>query len=116
MVEELYNYYLEKGEPQKSCLLALRGIILTHNKDITETQKWGMPCFCYKEKIVCYLWSDKKTGEPYILFAEGKSIDHPLLETGNRSRMKIFRVNPHEDLPIEIIRLLLDGALQLIDI
>jgi len=29
-------------------LLALRSIILEYHTDITETQKWGMPCFCYK--------------------------------------------------------------------
>jgi hypothetical protein len=44
MEEELHNYYLDKEEPNKSCLLALRSIILDQDKDITETQKWGMPC------------------------------------------------------------------------
>jgi len=113
MIDDLYNYYLEKEEPQKSCLMALRSIILAHDKNMTETQKWGMPCFCYKDKIVCYLWTDKKTGEPYILFAEGKFINHPLLERGSRSRMKIFRVDPGEDLPLEQIKEILDDALNL---
>jgi hypothetical protein len=113
MVEELYNYYKDVPELQRSCLLALRSRILTYNKDITETQKWGMPCFCYKANIVCYLWTDKKTGDPYILFAEGKYIDHPLLESGSRSRMKIFRVDPDLDLPVQIIEQLLGEALRL---
>jgi len=90
----LDNYYLTKEEPNKSCLLALGSIILGQDENITETKKYGMPCFCYKKKMFCYLWTDKKTGEPYLLMVEGKYLDLPELEQGNRSRMKIFRVNP----------------------
>lgn len=113
MNQDLDNYYLSKEEPNKSCLLALRSIILAQDANVTETKKWGMPCFCYKKKMFCYLWIDKKTDEPYILLVEGKYLDHPQLEEGNRSRMKIFRVNPNEDLPIETINLLLNDALNL---
>lgn len=113
MLQELDNYYLNKEEPNKTCLLALRSIILDQDKDITETQKWGMPCFCYKKKMFCYLWTDKKTNEPYILMVEGKYLDHPELEEGNRSRMKIFRINPNKDLPIRKIESLLQKALDL---
>jgi hypothetical protein len=37
-----------------------------------------MPCFCYQRKAFCYLWTDKKTANPYILIAEGN-------QTGNTS-------------------------------
>lgn len=77
MMEQLHNYYLKKEEPNKSCLLALRSIILNQDSNVTETQKYGMPCFCYKKKMFCYLWTDKKTDEPYILMVEGKHLDHP---------------------------------------
>lgn len=107
------NFFLNKDEPNKSCLLALRDIILGIDNNVTETTKYGMPCFCYKLKMFCYLWTDKKTHEPYILFVEGKHLDHPKLETGNRSRMKIFRVNPLEDIPVNTIELLLNHALDL---
>lgn len=113
MLTELQNYYLNKKEPNKSCLLALRSIILEQDTNITETQKWGMPCFCYKKKMFCYLWTDKKTDEPYILMVEGKYVDHPKLEQGDRSRMKIFRVNPIEDLPKKTIESILQVALDL---
>ncbi|MDR7211559.1 DUF1801 domain-containing protein [Flavobacterium piscis] len=113
MVEQLHNYYLDKEEPNKSCLLALRDIILNQDTNITETRKWGMPCFCYKKKMFCYLWTDKKTYEPYILMVEGKYLDHPELEAGDRSRMKIFRVNPNKDLPIRAIESILQKALDL---
>ncbi|MEM9674549.1 MAG: DUF1801 domain-containing protein [Cyclobacteriaceae bacterium] len=113
MTRELDRYYLSKDEPSKSCLLALRSIILEQDEQVTETQKWGMPCFCYQKKMFCYLWTDKKTDEPYILMVEGNHLDHPQLEQGNRSRMKIFRVNPNEDLDLETINALLQQALDL---
>jgi hypothetical protein len=113
MLEELHNYYLNKEEPNKSCLLALRSIILDQDKNITETQKWGMPCFCYKKKMFCYLWTDKKTDEPYILMVEGKYLDHPELEQGDRSRMKILRLNPNKDLALRTIETILQKALDL---
>ena len=113
MVEELHNYYLTHTEPNKSCLLALRSIILNQDENITETQKYGMPCFCYKKKMFCYLWTDKKTNEPYILMVEGKLLHHPELEEGKRSRMKIFRVDPNQDIPVKTIDSILQNALDL---
>lgn len=113
LIPEIDTYYLSKAEPVKSCLLALRTIILDQDPDVTETRKYGMPCFCFKKKMFCYLWTDKKTDEPYILMVEGKYIDHPKLETGTRSRMKIFRVDPTMDLPMKNIKQILKQALDL---
>ncbi len=113
MVEEFHNYYLNQDEQNKSCLLTLRSIILNQDKHVTETRKWGMPCFCYKKKMFCYLWTDKKTNEPYILMVEGKYLDHPELEEGARSRMKIFRVDANKDLPVKTIEGILKKALDL---
>ena len=113
MADALHNYYLGKEEPNKSCLLALRSIILEQDSHITETLKYGMPCFCYKKKMFCYLWTDKKTGEPYLLMVEGNRLEYPDLEAGDRSRMKIFRVNPNKDIPLQKIKSILQMALDL---
>lgn len=107
------HYYLNQPEPNQSCLLALRAIILKQDEQVTETVKYGMPCFCYRNKMFAYLWTDKQTTEPYMLFVEGKHLQHPDLETGTRSRMKIYRINPTQDLPLETIELLLQMALDL---
>lgn len=107
------NFYLSQKEPNQSCLLALRNIILKQDANVTETTKYGMPCFCYKKKMFCYLWTDKKTNKPYILMVEGKHLEHPKLEAGNRSRMKIFRVDPHKDFPLDTIQTILNQALNL---
>lgn len=55
----------------------------------------------------------KKTDESYIFMVEGKYLHHPKLEAGGRSRMKIFRVNPNEDLPVKTIKTILNHALNL---
>jgi len=72
-----------------------------------------MPCFCYKNKMFCYLWIDRKTLEPYMLFVEGQHLKHRKLEVGSRKRMKILRINPNKDIPINIIKGLLNQALDL---
>ncbi len=113
MIREVDDFYLNKNEPNKSCLLALRRIILEQDLDITETKKYGMPCFCFKKKVFCYLWTEKKSDEPYILFVEGKYLENHKLEIGKRSRMKILRVDPNADLPVNTINLLLNEAINL---
>lgn len=113
MHNEIDNFYIIKEEPNKSCLLALRALIVSSDTKINETIKYGMPCFCYAKKPLFYLWVDKKTDEPYILMVEGKKLLHPKLEDGNRSKMKIFRVNAHEDLPVTTIKEILQEALKL---
>jgi hypothetical protein len=112
-LEKLDDFYLQQKEPTGGCLLALRDIILSFNSDITETRKYGMPCFCYKNKAMAYLWKDKKSQEPYILFVDGIQIDHPALEQGDRARMKILPVDPDKDIPIKRIQEILVLALEL---
>lgn len=113
MIREIDQYYYQQEEPNRSCLLALRSLILEQDPDVTETKKWGMPCFTYQKKMFCFLWTDKKTNEPYILLVEGKHLHDPLLEKGTRSRMKILRVKANEDIPVRTISPLLDRALNL---
>jgi hypothetical protein len=110
---QLQDFYHKKPETVKGCLLALRDIILAQDEQITETVKYGMPCFCYKKKMFCYLWTDKKSGEPYILMVEGRHLQHPGLKKGGRSRMKIFRFDSNLDIPVDEVKRLLDEALDL---
>ena len=112
-IDNLDDYYLEKDEPLRSCLLALRDLILKQDERVVETRKWGMPCFCFRKKMFCFLSIDKKTQEPYLLMVEGRNLKHSLLEQGNRTRMKVLQLNSREDLPIEVIEEILTEALVL---
>jgi hypothetical protein len=110
---ELDNFYLQQPEPIKGTLLALKEIILQQDKDVTNAWKYGMPFFCYKGKMFCYLWVHKKHKLPYIGIVEGKKIEHPDLIIEKRSRMKIMLLNPNKDLPLKTIERILQQALNL---
>lgn len=113
MEKALDNFYLQQDEPVKSCLLALRKIILSKDSDITNVWKYRMPFFCYKGKMFCYLWVQRQTHQPYLGIVEGKRIHHPNLVMEKRSRMKVIVFDPEKDLPIRTINLILKQALDL---
>ena len=112
-MEVLQQFYLDKEEPNKSCLLALRDLILKQDENISETVKYGMPCFCYKNKMFCYLWIDKKTAMPYILMVEGNFLEHPELVKGSRAKMKTLYIHPEKDLDLNTITNVLQMGLDL---
>lgn len=101
MLRELDNFYLKQEEPNRSCFLALREIILSLDKEITPEWKYKLPFFYYKKKMFCYLWKDKTTQEPYVGIVRSKEINHPKLEQGNRKKMKIYRIDPNKDIEID---------------
>jgi uncharacterized protein YdhG (YjbR/CyaY superfamily) len=109
------NYYEQQGEPIKSCLLALRAIILKQDKNVSAALKYGMPFFFYKGKRFCYLWVHKKHKQPYIGIVEGKHFDEPFLIQEDRSRMKIMLFNPNQDLPVKKIEKILKKSMSLIE-
>jgi hypothetical protein len=113
MLKATDNFYLQKEEPLQSCLLALRQIILKQDKDVAATFKYGIPFFCYKGKMFCYLWVNKKTQQPYLGIVEGKHFNHPLLIIEKRSRMKIMLFDADKELPVKTIKLILKQAVDL---
>lgn len=113
MLRDIDLYYENKEEPNKSCLIALRDFILSLNEGIAHEWKYRMPMFTYKKKMLCYLWTDQKTGSPYLGIVRGNEIDHPKLVRGNRKKMKILQVSPEQDLPVSLIKEILDSAILL---
>ena len=47
MEKPIDNFYLNKEEPIKGCLLALRDIVLSQDRDVAAAWKYGMSFFCY---------------------------------------------------------------------
>jgi hypothetical protein len=107
------NFFLKQDEPAKGCLLAMRDIILAFDDEITSAWKYGMPFFCYKGKMFCYLWVHKKLRQPYIGIVEGRRINHADLIIEGRSRMKIMLLDPDKDLPLRKIKMILTQAIEL---
>lgn len=112
-MKQLDDFYLKQEEPLKGTFLALKDIILKQDKDITHVLKYGMPFFCYKGKMFCYLWIHKKLKQPYIGIVEGKHFEESFLIQEKRSRMKIMMFNSEEDLPLEQIGLVIQKAINL---
>lgn len=102
-MKETDYYYLRQEEPNRSCLEALRSIILSLDATISESIKWGTPCFSYKKRMFCFLAVTKEPKKPYLLIVEGLSIHQPALELGNRKRMKTLCIDANKDLPLDDI-------------
>lgn len=113
MINPLDNFYLQQSEPVKGTLLALKEIIMKQDNAVTNEWKYGMPFFCYKGKMFCYLWVSQKLGRPYIGIVEGKHFDQSFLIQEKRSRMKIMLIDPEEDLPLQSIESILQQAINL---
>jgi len=110
-LNSLDNFYLKQDEPTRSCLPALREIILSQDKEIIASWKYGMPFFCFRGKMFCYLWVHKKYKQPYIGIVEGKRFNDPDLMSEKRSRMKILLIDLVKDLPVRKIEAILQQAI-----
>lgn len=101
MLRPIDNYFLQQQEPDQSCLQFLRTLILKQDADITEAWKYCMPFYCYKGKMICYLWVHKKYHQPYLGIVEGNSIHHPDLIQEKRARMKILLIDGSKNIPVK---------------
>jgi hypothetical protein len=113
MNAELDRYYTAHDGRTGEYLQQLRELILAHDAHVTEAWKYGMPFFCYKGKMFCYLWTDRENGWPYLGVVEGQRIFHPQLVQGERARMKVLLIDPNERLPEATVRGILDQAIVL---
>jgi hypothetical protein len=112
-MKDVDRFYENSEQAYLEVLIALKEIILRQDKEITHELKYGMPFFCYKGKMFCYLRIHKKLKRPYIGIVEGKYFDEPFLIQENRSRMKIMMFNNNEDLPLVQIEMTIQKAINL---
>lgn len=112
-MREVDKFFDEKEEPVKSCLWALRDIILSYEPSLQLTWRYRLPCFLLNGQIFCYLWVEKKSQHPYIAIGKGVKIEHPALIQGSRTFVKLLMINPEKDIPLETIRDIFDLAREL---
>lgn len=113
MREQLDTYYLQLPELTQGCFLAIRDHILAYDPLITEAWKYRTPFFCYRNKILCYLWIHHKTQQPYLGVTDGKRIEHPQLHSEGRARVKVLSLDPAGELPLETIDFILQQSIAL---
>ena len=111
MLSPLDNYFQNQEEPVKSCMQFLRMHILKLDENMSEAWKYGMPFFCYKGKMFCYIWFHKKYQQPYIGIVAGSKVDDKDLLNEKRSRMKILLIDANKDIPVKKINDILKQAL-----
>lgn len=109
----LNQFYLSLPEPEQGCFVALRDFILAQNEHITPEWKYKLPFFYYKGKMLCYLWQHKKHKQPYVSFADGNYMEHPLLLQEDRKRMKLLLIDPNQDIPINLLGALIGEAIEI---
>ena len=112
LMRDIDNYYFQKQEPAKSCLMALREIILNYDARITEAWYYRTPFFCFEGKHFCYIWMyKKKSSQPYLSFLRHDLIEHEALISEEDKRYKKIYFNPELDLPLETIHDILKLAI-----
>ncbi|SJZ43263.1 protein of unknown function (DU1801) [Chitinophaga eiseniae] len=107
------SFYLRQEEPIQEIFLALKDIILSVDPEIVNELKYGMPFFCYRGRMFCYLWTHKKQLQPYIGIVEGKHFSQSYLIQEKRSRMKMMLLDPAKDLPVKRIKAIVRQAVNL---
>ncbi|PTQ99533.1 uncharacterized protein DUF1801 [Mucilaginibacter yixingensis] len=112
MLRPIDAYFLSHAETVNSCLQFLREHILKQDEHITEAWKYGMPFFCYRGKMFCYLWVHKKYHQPYLGIVEGSLINDSELLQEKRARMKILLIDAEQDIPIVKIDSILTQLLE----
>lgn len=113
MLSDSNAWFLDHEEPIRSNLIFLREHILSSHEGIQERWHYGMPFYFYKGKRFCYLWVHKKSKQPYVGFVDGDQLHDPDLLKENRSRMKIFLIDPDKNIPVKKLGSLLKSALLL---
>jgi hypothetical protein len=110
-MKEIDQFFLNKPEPARGCLAALRLLVLKFDSDVSEIWRYHMPFYTIRGKRFCYIWVEKKTGRPYVGIVDGKLIAHPFLIAEKRTRMKIIPIDPDQDLPVEMIYEIFEAAI-----
>ncbi|MBW3519981.1 DUF1801 domain-containing protein [Flavobacterium sp. NKUCC04_CG] len=113
-MKKLRNIYQTQDEPNSSCLLELRTIILNRDVILTESVRYGMPCFLYHKKTICCLWVDKETRKPCIFFISGQQLSHPQLERGATIRFRTLIIDPYNNIPTDLINTIVSEAVNLV--
>jgi hypothetical protein len=112
-MKALDEFYSHQPEPLQSCLLALRGLILAQNEQLTPSWKWNVPFFDYKGRYLFYLSpTHKKLKQPYLGVVNGNKLSHPALLAEERTQIRILPIDPTQDLPVALIQEILQQAME----
>ena len=96
------NYYEKQELATKECLLALKSIILSVDKNIVHIRKYRIPFFCYNQFNIGFLWVNRK--KILIGFVEDKKVLSPPSKGRKKDNVWTLEISPLEDIPIDSIK------------
>jgi len=112
MQESVDHYFNSLDEPERSCLLYLRKLLLSFSDKITEQRKFNTPFYYYNKKWLCFISYNPKIKEIYISFVNGYKINHLDLLSEGRKKMKILRINADKDIDVLSLSTILKLAVE----
>jgi hypothetical protein len=112
MQNSIDHYFNSLDEPYRSCLLFLRSFILRFSDKIEERRKNNTPFYYYAHKWLCFISYHPKSREIYISFVNGNKINHTKLVSEGRKKMKIFRIDPANDIDVKSLNAILKLAVK----
>ena len=107
------SYYLHKPEPYRSCMLALKDLILRTDSGICHERKFQIPFFTYQQKKLGYIWLNRK--KLMLGFCVDKSLVQAPDGVKAKDQYESIQIDPDVDLPVELILEKLGYYLDLID-
>lgn len=111
MLNPLENYFLNHPEPHQSCMLYLRKWLI--KQGLEEQFKYSTAFYGYKGKMFCYMSVRTKDQKLYLGFVAGHKLKHPSLLKEGRKQIKVFYIQPEEDLPIKTLKQIISEAKKL---
>jgi hypothetical protein len=104
MEQSLDQFFLKIPEPQQSALLFLRQFFI-EEIHLQETWKFNTPFYYFKGKWFGYIsYSAKRKHEIYVGFVKGYLVVHPHLLSEGRKQIKVYRINPENDIDIKTLK------------
>jgi hypothetical protein len=104
MSQIINQFFLKIPEPQQSALLFLRQYLI-EDIGLEEHWKFNTPFYYFKNKWFCYIsYSAKRKHEIYIGFIRGYKIEYPNLISEGRKQIKIWRIDPNENIDINSLK------------
>jgi uncharacterized protein YdhG (YjbR/CyaY superfamily) len=111
---EQVEHYLEQLDPERrSALAQVRSLVLETVPEAVESMKYKMPTYNYREAVLCAFASQKHY---MTLYVEPRNLDRHRTELERLDLAKsCIRFKSLEQLPLELVRTILEETVQAID-
>ncbi|MFT3749436.1 MAG: DUF1801 domain-containing protein [Agriterribacter sp.] len=97
------DYYYDKQDTAtKECLLALKAIILSIDKNIVHTRKYQIPFFTYHTFNLGFLWIHRR--KVLVGFVEDGKLLPPPVSGRKKDKVITIEIDPAKDIPVDVIK------------